>query len=98
MHADTHWGWKVAVASAVIGTAAAPMIFEFPFDLIVMMRTNPAIPTHPMDGRLCYRDRFLRRSVSVDESIGCPMVAERNELCFLPITTRSEIVHQAKRG
>jgi hypothetical protein len=24
------------VASAVIGTAAAPMIFEFPFDLIVI--------------------------------------------------------------
>jgi hypothetical protein len=42
------WGWKVALAGAVIGTAAAPMIFEFPFDLIVMMRTNPPIPPHPM--------------------------------------------------
>ena len=38
------WGWKVALASAIIGTAAAPMIFEFPFDLIVMARTNPPIP------------------------------------------------------
>ena len=42
------WAWKVALASAVIGTAAAPMIFELPFDLIVMTRTNPPIPTHPM--------------------------------------------------
>jgi hypothetical protein len=49
------WGWKVALASAVIGTAAAPMIFEFPFDLIVMTRTNPPIPTRPM----LYRQLFF---------------------------------------
>jgi hypothetical protein len=49
------WGWKVALASALIGTAAAPMIFEFPFDLIVMTRTNPPIPTHPM----LYRQLFF---------------------------------------
>ena len=42
------WGWKVALASAVIGTAAAWNIFEFPFDLIIMTRTNPPIPTYPM--------------------------------------------------
>lgn len=49
------WGWKVALASAVIGTAAAPMIFELPFDLIVMTRTNPPIPIHPM----LYRQLFF---------------------------------------
>jgi hypothetical protein len=48
------WGWRVALASAVIGTSAAPMIFEFPFDLIVMARTNPPIPTHPMLYRLLF--------------------------------------------
>jgi hypothetical protein len=42
------WGWKVALASAIIGTAAAPMIFELPFDLIIMTRINPPIPTHPI--------------------------------------------------
>jgi hypothetical protein len=47
--------WKIALASAVIGTAAAPMIFELPFDLIVMTRTNPPIPTHP----LLYRQLFF---------------------------------------
>jgi hypothetical protein len=31
------------------------MIFEFPFDLIVMRRTNPPLPTHPM----LYRQLFF---------------------------------------
>ena len=35
------WGSKVALHSAVIGTAAAWTIFEFPFDLIVMMDQSP---------------------------------------------------------
>jgi hypothetical protein len=42
------WGWKIALASAAIGTASAPMIFEFPFDLIIMWGSNPPIPGHPM--------------------------------------------------
>jgi hypothetical protein len=49
------WGWRVALASAIIGTAAAPMLFEFPFDLIVMTQTNPPIPTYPM----LYRQLFF---------------------------------------
>ena len=55
LYLTRRWGWKVALASAIIGTAAAPMIFEFPFDLIVMMWTNPPIPTHPM----LYRQLFF---------------------------------------
>ena len=55
LYLTRRWGWKVALASAVIGTAAAPMIFEFPFDLIIMTRTNPPIPTHPM----LYRQLFF---------------------------------------
>ena len=55
LYLTRRWGWKVALASAVIGTAAAPMIFELPFDLIVMARTNPPIPTHPM----LYRQLFF---------------------------------------
>jgi hypothetical protein len=35
------------LASAAIGAMAAPMIFEFPFDLIVMARTYPPIPPDP---------------------------------------------------
>jgi hypothetical protein len=55
LYLTRRWGWKVALASAVIGTAAAPMIFEFPFDLIIMTRTNPPIPTYPM----LYRQLFF---------------------------------------
>jgi hypothetical protein len=55
LYLTRRWGWKVALASAVIGTAAAPWIFELPFDLIVMTRTNPPIPTYPM----LYRQLFF---------------------------------------
>jgi len=48
LYLTRRWGWKIAPASAVIGTVAALMIFEFPFDLIILARTNPPIPTHPM--------------------------------------------------
>jgi hypothetical protein len=54
LYLTRRWGWKVALASAIIGTAAAPMIFELPFDLIVMTRTNPPIPTYPMLYRLLF--------------------------------------------
>jgi hypothetical protein len=36
-------GWRVALGSAVIGAAAAPMIFEIPFDLVIMPRTHPVV-------------------------------------------------------
>jgi hypothetical protein len=36
-----------ALGSAVIGALAAPWIFEFPFDLIVMTRTYPALQPDP---------------------------------------------------
>ena len=37
----------VALDSGRRGAAAAPMIFEFPFDLIVMARTYPPLPPDP---------------------------------------------------
>lgn len=37
-------GFWVAVGSAIVGTIAAPMIFELPFDLIVTWRTFPPTP------------------------------------------------------
>ncbi len=36
-----HHGLKLALGSAIIGTVAAPMTFELPFDLIVMCRIFP---------------------------------------------------------
>ena len=50
----TH-GWKVALGSAFVGAAAGPMIFELPFDLIVIARTVPSIPPSPT----LYRELFF---------------------------------------
>jgi len=54
LYLTRRWGRKVSVHSAIIGTAVAWMIFEFPFDLIVMMRINPPIPSHTMVYRLLF--------------------------------------------
>jgi ABC-2 type transport system ATP-binding protein len=43
----TGWRYQTRLGSAVIGAMAAPMIFELPFDLIVMARTYPALPPDP---------------------------------------------------
>ena len=40
-------GGRIAVLSAAIAAMAAPMVFELPFDLIVMARTYPPIPPNP---------------------------------------------------
>lgn len=40
-------GPRIAIVSAIVGMIAAPMIFEFPFDLIVMWRTYPPTPGVP---------------------------------------------------
>jgi hypothetical protein len=57
LYLTRRWGWKVALASGVIGTAAAPMFFELPFDLIVMARTNPPMP--PLYRQLFFVPLFL---------------------------------------
>ncbi len=38
-------GFRIAIVSAIVGTIAAPMIFELPFDLLVMWRTYPPTPS-----------------------------------------------------
>lgn len=48
------WGLKIAVASGILGACAAPMIFELPFDLIVMARTYPELPHHAMLYRMVF--------------------------------------------
>ena len=55
LYLTRRYGWKIAVGSAFAGTAAAPMLFELPFDLIVMPMTYPAIPPAPT----LYRELFF---------------------------------------
>lgn len=40
-------GGKVALWSAVVAAMAGPMIFELPFDIMVMGRTYPPVPPDP---------------------------------------------------
>jgi ABC-2 type transport system ATP-binding protein len=43
----TGWRFPARLGGAAVGAMAAPMIFELPFDLIVMARTYPALPPDP---------------------------------------------------
>lgn len=54
LYVTRNHGLKVALGSAFVGTAAAPMIFELPFDLIVMGRTYPPVPPYPTLFRLLF--------------------------------------------
>jgi hypothetical protein len=47
-------GFKLALLSAFVGAASAPMIFELPFDLIVLNRIYPPIPPAPIIFRLLF--------------------------------------------
>jgi hypothetical protein len=47
-------GFKLALLSAFVGAISAPMIFELPFDLIVLNRIYPPIPPAPLLFRLLF--------------------------------------------
>jgi hypothetical protein len=47
-------GFRVALLSAFVGAVSAPMIFELPFDLIVLNRIYPPIPPAPLLFRLLF--------------------------------------------
>ncbi|MDV3277370.1 MAG: hypothetical protein LYZ69_02745 [Nitrososphaerales archaeon] len=47
-------GLKIALVSAFVGAAVGPMIFELPFDLIVLNRIYPPIPPSPILFRLLF--------------------------------------------
>ena len=69
------YGRQVMLMSAAIGAAAAPMIFEFPFDLIVMTRTYPPLPPDPVLYRvLFFAPLFLVEFTTLSLLALCPMV------------------------
>jgi hypothetical protein len=45
-----HNGWKMALGNAILGTLAAPWIFELPFDLIVVGKVYTPLPATPFRG------------------------------------------------
>jgi ABC-2 type transport system ATP-binding protein len=56
------WPYQTRLGSAVVGAMAAPMIFELPFDLIVMARTYPVLPPDPA----LYRAVFFTPLIMVE--------------------------------
>jgi hypothetical protein len=57
-------GFRVSVGSAIVGTIAAPMIFELPFDLIVMSRTYAPSPA-PLFILLFFLPLFIVEILSI---------------------------------
>ena len=57
-------GWRTSLWSAFIAAIAAPMIFEFPFDLIVMTRIYPGLPPDPA----LYRALFFAPLILIEIS------------------------------
>lgn len=55
---------RVNFPSALFGALAAPFVFEFPFDLIVVTRTVPEIPPDPTLFRVVYFAPLLFVAVS----------------------------------
>jgi hypothetical protein len=55
LYVTRRFGWRTALGSAFIGTAAGWTFFELPFDLIVMGKTYPPIPPLP----ILYRQLFF---------------------------------------
>jgi hypothetical protein len=66
--------WPVRLAGAAIGALAAPMIFEFPFDLIVMARTFPRMPDPALYRALFFAPLFLIEITTLSLLTLSPMV------------------------
>jgi len=81
--AGSSHGWRVALGSAVLGALAAPMIFELPFDLIVMARTYPPIPPDPALYRvLFFAPLFLIEITTLSLLALSPMVRLSRAVLF----------------
>ena len=77
-------GWKAALAGGVIASLAAPMIFELPFDLIVMARTYPPIPPYPgLYRALFFLPLFLVEVTTLSFLTLSPMVRLSRVTCYL---------------
>jgi hypothetical protein len=76
-------GWPARLVGAAVGAMAAPMFFEFPFDLIVMARTYPPIPPDPSAYRaLFFGPLFLAELTTLSLLTFAPMVRLTRATCF----------------
>ena len=83
------WPLKTRLGSAAVGAMAAPMIFELPFDLIVMARTYPPLFPHPAFYRaVFFTPLFLIEITTMWLLTLSPMVRVRKStfFCFALMT------------
>jgi hypothetical protein len=80
--ARTH-KWEVALGSAFVGAAAAPMIFELPFDLIVMGMTYSPLPPY-----IATLDENIK--VHFVLSCGNVLCVRRLGFVWLPLSNRAD--------
>jgi hypothetical protein len=74
---------EARLGSAFIGAVTAPMIFEFPFDLIVMTRTYPAVAPDPALYRvLIFVPLFLAEFSTLALLSLSPLVRLSRAACF----------------
>ena len=66
--------FRSRLGSAIIGALAAPMIFELPFDLIVMARTSPLYPDPALYRALFFVPLFLVEITTLSRLTLSPMV------------------------
>ncbi len=77
-------GWRTTLRSAAIIAAAGPVIFELPFDLVIMARTYPAVPPDPALYRALFFAPFLLVQVTVLALLTCsPQVRLSRATCYL---------------
>jgi hypothetical protein len=73
------YDWPVRLGGAVIGALAAPMIFEFPFDFIVLTRITGVPAAHLV---LFFVPLFLIEIITLSLLAASPMVRLRRSTLF----------------
>jgi hypothetical protein len=73
------YGWPVRLTGAAIGALAAPMVFEFPFDFIVMTRIRQASAAQLV---AFFVPLYLIEIVTLALLAASPMVRLRRVTCF----------------
>jgi hypothetical protein len=79
----TGWRYQTRLGGGVVAAMAAPMIFELPFDLIVMSRTYPPLPPDPALYRaIFFTPLFLIELTTLSLLTLSPMVRVRRSTFF----------------
>ena len=78
----TGWRYQTRLGSAVVGAIAAPMIFELPFDIIVMARTQALAPDPTLYRAAFFVPLFLVELTTLWLLTLSPMVRLRRSTFF----------------